>query len=191
MTILPSVPPTTDTADVGIPGGSSALRITNNITTVATPRRAIRRVTFNRNTSTFQQGDTDRTIEALVSHVKDLQRALDDLYSRGMAVAAEEVDSQGFPAHGAICSALDGQYIHIFRPNTGMSNLVAVQHGLGRVPQGAICVYDEGINTPTACIAGSWDRISSENIPAATSNIIYFRYGISTNQNDRTIFVLF
>lgn len=175
----------------GIPGGLAAITALPGVPTVIAPRKERRRVTFNRNLSTFQQDRPELAIRSLIEHARDLQRAIDDIYSRTVAVPPEDLDADGFPRHGATCTALDGQYIHLVAPDISSTNLVAVGHGLERVPQGAITIYDENHIVPIPVIGKMGPRLIGEAIPVATREVIYFRWSTGAVEGDRTIVILF
>lgn len=142
---------------------------------------------LNRNLSALARESPEEALQVLIPAVMDIQRSLDDLYGKRMF--SGDLDPDGFPSHGSRCPLVDGQYIHVVSAGSstgGIPRPIAIGHGLGRIPQGAIAIYQE--EAIAECLIGG-DPMNDPPVPIATTKNVYFRpYG---SAGSRSIFALF
>jgi len=99
----------------------------------------------------FNGKNTEKVILELQKAVQDLQFALREIQE--FQFASRNIDSSGFPADKSRCEILDGQWLQL-RQTTGAGQIVTVQHGLGRIPQG-ILVAVSSAQVPQLLLTGS------------------------------------
>jgi len=83
------------------------------------------------------QGGAEDAIKQLAEAVEQLQQAVEARQKLGLATV--ELDPDGLPKHGSYCELLDGQYLRLENETAG-TDTIEFEHGLGRIPQGAIFV---------------------------------------------------
>ena len=131
----------------------------------ALPPRQYRQ--FNKNFSAFNKDTPEATILELQKACQELQQAVTEL--QRLQTRSRIVEPSGLPTHGSRCELLDGQFLHLTQTVAGPTILV-VEHGLGRVPQGAIFILTRS-SEPLIFVAGD----VSLNVAPATETKVLFR----------------
>lgn len=136
-----------------------------------------KRKTLNKNLAASIAGATDdQSLRLLVADaVRELQLAVSQLQE--IQVRSAEVDPDGGPKHNAISQAFRGQFLRI--TSIGQDELVAVQHGLGRKPQGGIWIEARSFHK----VFIQADRLSaSQPVPAADESVVHVQMGGPTSE---------
>tara|TARA_R110002094_G_scaffold145203_2_gene134600 strand:- start:492 stop:953 length:462 start_codon:yes stop_codon:yes gene_type:complete len=87
--------------------------------------------------------DDDSNIREVIKELQFNQRqiilAVEELQQ--FQFRSRDVDDDGYPSNGSICEALGGQFLRLTQDGAS-GTLVRVKHGLRRIPQGAIWLFN-------------------------------------------------
>tara|TARA_R110000782_G_scaffold211669_3_gene299837 strand:- start:12015 stop:12497 length:483 start_codon:yes stop_codon:yes gene_type:complete len=76
-------------------------------------------------------------VEELQHNQRQIILAIEELQQ--FQFRARRVDADGMPSNGSVCEALGGQFLRLTQSGAA-GNLQRIEHGLRRIPQGAIWI---------------------------------------------------
>ena len=145
------------------------------------PLSKARKRSFFRQLTRYDGQNLTRILREIETMLQEASLAVDEIQE--LQVASREVDPSGKPANEARCEAFDGQFIRILQYDPSPV-YITVNHGLGRVPQGAVPVLSSAA-TNRAYVEGD----PFLNIKPADDRTITF--ALFGNIGDDHTFILF
>ncbi len=169
-------------ATASLASGSMEFAVVSAANAARAPKINRAKKLLNRNLSAIRSETTEDGLRRVVAVLEDVLRVIDDV--RETSMRPDRIDRDGLAAHGAYCALLDGQYLRVLSPGT--DDVIAMPHGLGRKPVGAIWVV-----TPEDPIEVIMKGDPTEDVPPADRNTVYFRFPDATALNSLGICILY